>query len=465
MKQLVCEMCGSTDLVKQDGVFVCQSCGCKYSVEEAKKMMVEGTVQVEGTVKIDNTDQAKTFKDMAINAYNGGNTKEAYHYFLKVLEIDPSDFQSVFYKGMCQGWETTLARSRVGEAINSYYQAMNLVPDEISKSVSELFVNELTNLISAWFDKARERFWDVDEWYSSNVSIFWDYLEVCEQVINYIDGFKQVALDSDSVALKKNVGQVYCDACYGMCTNIVEWTSYSQDNATFPGLSLQRKQPYLKKYDDMIFEVRKYDSEFKKIEVTGTSVWGTIDRAAPPTRIGAHNMAIIRQNNQNCIRVDREIDERVKKWKEEEEKRKKAEKERQYWESHPEDKKKCEVLKAEYDARDKVEKSIQIAKNSAESLVKKYEDTISDLNEKISSGNVQIAKLEKKIFGKAKAQKNIEAIREEISEYQKGISDVTGKLNEAKVQRDNAARRYNEANTALQSAKKEYETFLRNCGL
>ena len=43
MKQLKCEMCGSTNLMKEDGVFVCQSCGCKYSVEEAKKMMVEGT--------------------------------------------------------------------------------------------------------------------------------------------------------------------------------------------------------------------------------------------------------------------------------------------------------------------------------------------------------------------------------------------------------------------------------------
>ena len=46
MKQLTCEMCGSTDLMKQDGVFVCQSCGTKYSVEEAKKMMIEGTVTV-----------------------------------------------------------------------------------------------------------------------------------------------------------------------------------------------------------------------------------------------------------------------------------------------------------------------------------------------------------------------------------------------------------------------------------
>lgn len=37
MKQLTCEMCGGTDLIKQDGVFVCQNCGMKYSAEEAKK--------------------------------------------------------------------------------------------------------------------------------------------------------------------------------------------------------------------------------------------------------------------------------------------------------------------------------------------------------------------------------------------------------------------------------------------
>ena len=66
MKQLTCEMCGSTDLIKQDGVFVCQSCGCKYSVEEAKKMMVEGTVDVSGsTVKVDVSDKVKNLYIMA----------------------------------------------------------------------------------------------------------------------------------------------------------------------------------------------------------------------------------------------------------------------------------------------------------------------------------------------------------------------------------------------------------------
>lgn len=41
MKRIVCEMCESTDFIKMDGLFVCQECGCKYSMEEAKKMMKE----------------------------------------------------------------------------------------------------------------------------------------------------------------------------------------------------------------------------------------------------------------------------------------------------------------------------------------------------------------------------------------------------------------------------------------
>ena len=73
MKQLKCEMCGSTDLIKQDGVFVCQSCGVKYSVEEAKKMMVEGTVVVEGVVSVDETAKIENWLNLSKNAIDSGN--------------------------------------------------------------------------------------------------------------------------------------------------------------------------------------------------------------------------------------------------------------------------------------------------------------------------------------------------------------------------------------------------------
>lgn len=58
MKKLTCEMCGGNDLIKQDGVFVCQNCGTKYTVEEAKKMMKEVVDKVESA-----TDAVKKATD------------------------------------------------------------------------------------------------------------------------------------------------------------------------------------------------------------------------------------------------------------------------------------------------------------------------------------------------------------------------------------------------------------------
>ena len=47
MKKLQCELCGSVDIVKiGDDMFQCQYCGCKYTTEEAKKIIF-GTVTIQ----------------------------------------------------------------------------------------------------------------------------------------------------------------------------------------------------------------------------------------------------------------------------------------------------------------------------------------------------------------------------------------------------------------------------------
>lgn len=118
MKQLTCEMCGSTDLVKQDGIFVCQSCGCKYSVEEAKKMMIEGTVDVSGsTVKVDNSALVENYMTMAKNAYTAKNLKEAEDYCNKIIEIDPKNAEAWLVKGVAAAWQSTLANVRMDEFV------------------------------------------------------------------------------------------------------------------------------------------------------------------------------------------------------------------------------------------------------------------------------------------------------------------------------------------------------------
>lgn len=97
MKQLTCEMCGGTDLIKQDGVFVCQNCGMKYSVEEAKKMMIEGTVDVQGTVKVDNTSFVEKYLANARRAKQKEDWEEVEKYYNLVEQNDPSNIEAIFY--------------------------------------------------------------------------------------------------------------------------------------------------------------------------------------------------------------------------------------------------------------------------------------------------------------------------------------------------------------------------------
>ena len=41
MKAVTCELCGSNDIIKIEGYFVCQHCGTKYSIDEAKHYLDE----------------------------------------------------------------------------------------------------------------------------------------------------------------------------------------------------------------------------------------------------------------------------------------------------------------------------------------------------------------------------------------------------------------------------------------
>lgn len=100
MKQLTCEMCGGTDLIKQDGVFVCQSCGCKYSVDEAKKMMIEGTVDISGsTVKIDNSSELNYLKEKLHRSIDIKDYNSMFRTSDEILRIDPKNPEVLFVYG------------------------------------------------------------------------------------------------------------------------------------------------------------------------------------------------------------------------------------------------------------------------------------------------------------------------------------------------------------------------------
>lgn len=215
MKRLTCEMCGSTDLIKQDGVFVCQTCGCKYSIEEAKKMMVEGTVDVSGsTVKVDNERKIENLRTLADRAKAEGDTETAAKYFEELLKEDPNNWEANFYTIYYAAHNIKIAQigsaaNRVSNIIDTVYGLIkeNLhTPDEqkaagrevayaVANFSSYLIPNATNNLgtTTESIDKA------VDEWLvpiclmnihvgDSLVKYFGDY-EIAEKAYAVVANF------------------------------------------------------------------------------------------------------------------------------------------------------------------------------------------------------------------------------------------------------------------------------------
>lgn len=169
MKQLVCEMCGGVDLVKDGGVFVCQTCGTKYSVEEAKKMMVEGTVDVTGTVKVDRTSEVDNIIKNADRTFDDGNHKEAFDLYSQALNIEPDNPHAILYRAVSSAWQSSVKDCRIGEINRAMERAFelkhnqlgdtleyfNFVTDAINKSAPCL--NAIANMYINYFNKANPR--------------------------------------------------------------------------------------------------------------------------------------------------------------------------------------------------------------------------------------------------------------------------------------------------------------------
>ena len=186
MKRLTCEMCGSTDLIKQEGVFVCQSCGCKYTVEEARKMMVEGTVEVQGTVKVDNSHLINNYLDMAASARDAGNNAEAESYCNKIIEIDPQNYLAWKLKGEAAAWQSSLRNSRVDEGVAAFTKAINFAPEEKKEEVTEFAKEQILHLSQAMLNLRADNF---VKWPDEDESD--GFLSDLTSILNTIESFIQ----------------------------------------------------------------------------------------------------------------------------------------------------------------------------------------------------------------------------------------------------------------------------------
>ena len=78
MKKLICEICGSSGLIKCGGTYTCPNCGTKYTTEEARKLMVDAPDDAESVLPESNT-QAATIPEPANTPENTADARQTLH--------------------------------------------------------------------------------------------------------------------------------------------------------------------------------------------------------------------------------------------------------------------------------------------------------------------------------------------------------------------------------------------------
>jgi len=150
MQAIKCEMCNSNDFVKEDGYFVCQHCGTKYTVEEAKKLMVEGTV------KIDSSENVQKWFTVARRAKESDDIETAKKYYQMILDEEPNSWEAYFYSIYydCKKIKNAEISSTSDRIRNSIQQAFKILDEFVSdKTEKENAINELrekTNEITSY---------------------------------------------------------------------------------------------------------------------------------------------------------------------------------------------------------------------------------------------------------------------------------------------------------------------------
>ena len=143
MKAIVCEMCNSNQMRKENGYFVCQNCGTQYSVEEAKKLMVE----IEGSVKINREDDISNLYIAARNARDASDYSTAVETYEMLTRLDPNNWEPIFYSILLKAYnikngEITNAASRISSGLPRVYELVKNINDpqrqkEVVKEVAD----------------------------------------------------------------------------------------------------------------------------------------------------------------------------------------------------------------------------------------------------------------------------------------------------------------------------------------
>ena len=143
--KFTCELCGGSNIERNDEGFVCTDCGCKYSMEQARKIFSD----IKGTT---NNSQLTQYLEIAQSALDSKNGQEAYSYAEKVLERD-SSCSTAWYIKMCSiEFIAKIGNPKVEEVVSCSRQVVRTCKEngntEMIEKTYTYLLNRASDLLS-----------------------------------------------------------------------------------------------------------------------------------------------------------------------------------------------------------------------------------------------------------------------------------------------------------------------------
>lgn len=147
MKKIVCEVCGSDDIQKIDGVFVCNTCGIKYSLSEVKALLKDDEVDVPQTytknVIVSNDKRNENLIKLSIDSFIKCDYENSYKYSSEALIEDPNNYELITIQGL-----STLDKSVATHNLPDTYMMLIEQSIKLIESGYPTFENRKENLIN-----------------------------------------------------------------------------------------------------------------------------------------------------------------------------------------------------------------------------------------------------------------------------------------------------------------------------
>lgn len=209
MSAAACMVCGSVDLVMDNGLFICQDCGCKYTVEQVRDMVAVQMGAQEGT-----TSSAVDYETLAQKALDEGDTATAIEILERATEEDPNDFKSP--------WMATIAKAYMGDI--SVYSLVYQMSEPLSrlKKVAEGYNEDYFNMAAVLLSS-------LFEYLEHYTTTYDEEMDRVEYEIAVFDGYRKLqALEKKTSLLTRKMSaietalKIQCEALDKVLEGIVD---------------------------------------------------------------------------------------------------------------------------------------------------------------------------------------------------------------------------------------------------